>query len=119
MESKPYSDAVKELLGKEVDVFIDRPLGSAHPRYKSLIYPINYGEVQTLVAPDGDYQDAYILGVKQPLTRFRGVVIAILHRLNDNEDKLIVAPLGVAFTDNEIEAAVAFQEQYFTHILIR
>ena len=40
-------------------------------------------------------------------------VIAIVHRHNDVEDKLVAAPEGISFTKMEIEDAVRFQEQYF------
>ena len=92
---------------------IDRPLGSAHPNHPDLIYPVNYGEVVGVHAPDGDWQDAYVLGVDTPLTHFRGRVIAIIHRLDDKEDKLVIAPFGRRFTREEIIAATHFQEQYF------
>ena len=50
------------MLGKRVKVKIDRPLGSCHPKYKDLYYPVNYGYVEGVIAPDGEEQDAYILG---------------------------------------------------------
>ncbi len=30
-------------------------------------------------APDGEYQDAYILGINEPLESYKGIVIAIIH----------------------------------------
>jgi inorganic pyrophosphatase len=41
--------------------------------------------------------DAYILGVFEPLEVFRGKCIAVINRLNDNDDKLIVVPLEGIF----------------------
>jgi len=52
--------------------------------------------------PDGDDLDAYYLGINKPLNKAKGVVIAIIHRLKDDDDKLIVAPKGTTFSDNEI-----------------
>lgn len=92
---------------------IDRPLGSAHPKHPDLIYPVNYGEVVGVHAPDGDWQDAYVLGVNKPLTTFTGRRIAVIHRRNDVETKWVLAPAGMTFTAEEIMAAVRFQEQYF------
>ena len=54
-----------------------------------------------------------MLGVDHPAEQFQGTVIAIIHRLDDNEDKWVVAPEGVAFTKEEIMSQVDFQEQYF------
>lgn len=101
------------MIGKAVCVTVDRPLGSAHPKYKNMIYPINYGYIDGIIAPDGDPQDAYILGAAIPLKQFTGRVIAIIHRRDDVEDKWVVAPEGMSFTADQIMAQVAFQEQYF------
>ena len=92
---------------------IDRPLGSRHPKHPDLIYPVNYGEVVGVPAPDGDWQDAYILGMDESLTTFTGRRIAVIHRRDDVEDKWVLAPDGMTFTAEEIMAAVHFQEQYF------
>lgn len=96
-----------------VTVVVDRPMGSAHPEYPDLVYPVNYGYVPGVFAPDGEEQDAYILGVDRPLERFTGPVIAVIHRLDDVEDKWVVAPEGRRFSTGEIAEAVRFQEQYF------
>ena len=101
------------MLGKIVRVIVDRPTGSYHPNYKEMVYPINYGYVEGIIAPDGEEQDAYILGVDEPVGEFTGEVIAIIHRLNDVEDKLVVAPSGAEFSLEEILAQTAFQEKYF------
>lgn len=92
---------------------IDRPLGTAHPRHPDLIYRVNYGEVVGVPAPDGDWQDVYVLGVNKPLTTFTGRRIAVIHRRDDIETKWVLAPDGMTFTVEEIMAAVHFQEQYF------
>ena len=101
------------MIGKVVKVIVDRPLGTYHPRHNDLIYSVNYGYVPEIFAPDGEEQDAYILGVNEPVTEFLGNVIAIIHRLNDIEDKLVVASEGKSFTKEEIANSVAFQEKFF------
>lgn len=101
------------MLGKIVKVTVDRPLGTYHPQHKNLYYPINYGYIEGIIAPDGEEQDAYIIGVDKPVTEFEGIVIAIIHRNNDVEEKWVVAPEEKVFTKEEIEKAVYFQEQYF------
>ena len=102
------------MLGQIVDVVIDRPLGSAHPNYPECVYLLNYGYVPGVCAGDGEEQDAYIMGVTAQISRFRGRVIAVIHRLDDNEDKWIVAPEGITFSADEIRCATWFAEQYFT-----
>ena len=101
------------MIGHIVTVIVDRPLGTCHPKYPELVYPVNYGFVPGVMAPDGEEQDAYILGVTQPLEVFRGKVIAILHRNDDVEEKWVVVPEHLLLTKEEIAQQVAFQEQYF------
>ena len=96
-----------------VTVTVDRPMGSTHPTYPNLIYPLNYGYVEGVPAPDGEEQDAYILGVDIPLPHFTGELIAILRRIDDCEEKWVVAPAGARFSAWEILAAVHFQEHFF------
>lgn len=98
------------MLGKEVTVIIDRPLGSVHPEHKDIFYSINYGYVPGIIASDGEEQDAYVLGVEEPIETFTGKVVAIIHRIGD-EDKWIVA--SKEFSKKEIIEKTRFQEQYF------
>lgn len=98
---------------RPVTVTVDRPLGSAHPAHPNLLYPVNYGYVAGVLAPDGEEQDAYVLGVAEPVSSFTGEKVAVIHRKNDVEDKWVVAPAGATFTAAEIAAQVAFQERYF------
>ena len=49
---------MEDMIGKIVKVKVDRKLGSAHPDYPEHIYPINYGYVEGIIAPDGEEQDA-------------------------------------------------------------
>ena len=108
----------QQYLGKSIKVKIDRPLGSFHPKY-GFIYPVNYGYIPNTVSGDGEELDAYILGTNLPLSDFEGKCIAIIHRLNDNDDKLIVVPKHIFLSDAEIEQQISFQEKWFQHILIR
>lgn len=100
-------------LGQIVEIEIDRPLGSAHPKHPDLIYPVNYGFIPGVLGGDGEETDVYLLGVDGPVFKSSAQIIAIVHRLDDEEDKLVGAPVGTHFAKAEIEKSVAFQEQYF------
>ena len=78
-----------------------------------MIYPINYGFVDGIIAGDGAEQDVYIFGVAEPIRTFTGKVVAVLHRLNDSEDKWIVSVDGAMPDKDEIMNSIEFQEQYF------
>lgn len=108
----------KEYLGKEVELVIDRPLGSKHPTH-DFFYEANYGYIPGTTAPDDEEIDAYFLGVNKPLKKAKGKCIAIVHRLKDDDDKLVVVPKGITLTDEEISKAVHFQEQWFEHEILR
>lgn len=106
------------MIGEIVRVIVDRPLGSYHPIHKDLYYPINYGYIEGVFAFDREEQDAYILGVNEPIKEFTGVVIAIVVRRDDVESKYVVAPVGVNFSRKEITNMVWFQEQFFESEII-
>lgn len=101
------------MIGKTITVTVDRPLGSFHPEYPDMYYPVNYGYVEGIIAPDGEEQDVYILGVDVPLEKFTGRIIAVIRRFDDVEEKWVAAPEGMSFTREEIEKAVYFQERFF------
>lgn len=101
------------MIGQTVKVTIDRPLGSFHPNHPDIYYPVNYGYVEGIIAPDGEEQDVYVLGVDEPLKEFIGRVIAVIHRFDDVEEKWVAAPENVTFTKEEIMEQVRFQERYF------
>ena len=114
LTSEQRRHLVDSLLGKTVDVVIDRPIGYTHvTKGITLHYTINYGYLPGINGGDGEEQDVYILGVKEPLARFSGRIIAAVLRADDNEDKLVAAPEGMTFTKNEIEEAIFFVEKYF------
>ena len=107
-----------DFINQIVHVQIDRPLGSRHPIH-GFIYAVNYGYVPNTPAPDGDELDAYVLGVFDPIETFTGRCIAIIHRLDDDDDKLIIVPEGKSYSDEQIQALVEFQEQFFKSIIVR
>lgn len=101
------------MIGKNVKVIIDRPLGTYHPKHKDLFYTVNYGYIEGVFAPDGEEQDAYVLGINEPVSEFTGKIIAIIKRFDDIEEKWVVVPENMTFTRDEILKQVEFQEKYF------
>ena len=113
-EKDPHS-----LIGRRVVVTVDRPKGSEHPKHPGLIYPVNYGYVEGVIGGDGEKQDAYILGEEEVLKSFEGVIIAVIQRDDDVEDKWVVTKEGRYYTREEIAEAVSFQEQYYhSHVFV-
>lgn len=93
-------------------------MGSAHPTH-GFLYPVNYGYLPGVPAPDGEDLDAYVLGVEGTVQRFTGVCVAVIHRLDDVDDKLVVLPAGTQITDAEIRELTDFQEQFFRSVILR
>ena len=108
-----------EYIGKNVYVKVDRPIGSSHPNYPDHIYLVNYGFVPNTISGDGEELDCYILGEKKPIKEYTGKCIAVIHRLNDDDDKLIITSKGRNFTNKEIDVVIEFQEKFYKHEIIR
>lgn len=118
MEDSISLRLAKQYLGKEVEVTMDRPLGTKHPKH-GFLYEANYGFIEGVRAPDGQDLDAYHLGSDEPLQKAIGVCIAIAHRKDNDDDKLIVVPKGTELTNEQIMSAIHFQEQWFDTEIIR
>lgn len=107
-----------DYLGKEIKIKIDRPLGTKHPKH-GFIYLVNYGFVPDTVSGDGEELDCYLLGVFEPVEEYTGKCIAVIHRTDDDDDKLIVVPSDKSYSDEVIDALTEFQERFFKHEIIR
>ena len=103
-------------LNNILDVKIDRPMG--HPKH-GFIYPVNYGYIPNTKSYDGEELDCYVLGIYEPLKEYKGRCIAVIHRINDKDDKLIIVPDGRDFSDEEIKVLTEFQERFFISEIIR
>jgi inorganic pyrophosphatase len=107
-----------QFIGSLVTVKIDRPLGALHPEHCYVLSDqlrLSPGEI----AADGEPLDAYVLGVLEPLTHFSGRCIAVIHRLDDDDDKLVVVTDGAEFSDDEIRRITHFQERFFRSVIRR
>ena len=114
MTFEERKEQVKSYLGKNVIISIDRPIGYTHYKENySLTYPINYGYIPDVIGGDGEELDVYLIGVNEPVTEYECQIIAIAHRNDDIEDKLIGAPIGMRFSEKQIKDAINFQEQYY------
>ena len=118
LSSHKSLDIAREFLDKNVEVVFDRPLGSKHLKH-CFVYEVNYGYIPGVISGDGEELDAYFLGEKVSLEKAEGIVIAIIHRENDDDDKLVVTKNGTQMSDEEIMKEVEFQEKYFKSIIIR
>ena len=108
----------RSFLGKTVPVKIDRPMGYVHRKETySLTYPINYGFIPGILGGDGEELDVYVLGPDRPIASTQAKVIAVAHRRNDVEDKLIATTCERSYTIPELYDAVRFQEQWYDTVI--
>lgn len=113
------NDYATKFIGKEVGIMIDRPIHSKHPKH-GFIYEVNYGYVPDTKASDGEEVDAYLLGVNEPVETYKGKCVAVIHRINDDDDKLVVIPHSVDnISDDDIRKMTNFQEQFFKSEIVR
>ena len=112
-------EKLETLIGQNIDVYIDRPIGSVHPKHNDIIYPINYGYIKEIIAVDGDYQDVYVLGEDNRIDYCSGKVYAVIERENDIEDKLIVTTDDKDYSNEEIKEKINFQERFFKYKIVK
>lgn len=118
-EGQFRDEILKEYLGKNVHIEIDRPIGYIHEKEKySLHYNINYGYIPGVLGGDDEEFDVYLLGVSQPVKEYDCKIIGAIRRLDDCEDKLVACPVGSDFSKEDIAKLTHFQEQYYTTFVI-
>ena len=105
-------------IGKTLEVEIDRPLWSKHPKH-SFEYLVNYWFIPGTISWDWEELDAYVLWIDTAIKSFKWKCIAVIHRTNDDDDKLVVVPEWMNFRDDEIREKTNFQEQYFKSVILR
>ena len=114
LSAEERESLICSLMGKTVDIIIDRPIGHIHvTKGITLHYSLNYGYLPGITGGDGEEQDVYVLGVDIPLKTVRARIIGAIRRADDNEDKLVAAPEGMTFSAEQIREATWFVEQYF------
>ncbi len=106
-------------IGQKVYIKIDRPLGSIHPQHGHLWFLCNYGYLPGVLGSDGDNLDAYLLGVFTPVMEYSGTCIAVIKRRDDDDDKLVIAPEGTDYTDDQILALTQFIERFHDSYVVR
>jgi inorganic pyrophosphatase len=93
-------------------IVIDRPRGSAHPRYPELVYPLDYGYLDGTTSGDGAGIDIWV-GSLQPGT-ITGCVCTVDLFKKDIELKIVVG-----CTPEEVEVVRQFhQDKYMQNLYI-
>ena len=92
---KDFWDMLDRLFDK-YDIEIDRPKGSAHPKYSDYIYPLDYGFLRGTVSSDGAGIDVWMGSSSEKRTC--AIISSVDFIKGDSEIKILYA-----CTDDEIE----------------
>ena len=96
--------AALDKLAETSNIVIDRPKGSAHPRFTQYIYPLDYGYLDGTSSMDGEGIDVW-LGT-DPARKLTAILCTVDLIKRDSEIKLL---LGC--TEEEIQTVLAFHNQ--------
>ena len=87
MEHLEFWRALDELVHTST-LCIDRPKGTAHPRFPELIYPLDYGYLEGTQAADGGGIDIWVGSL--PERQITGIVFTVDRMKRDAEMKILI-----------------------------
>lgn len=88
MKDEDFWKALDELVGSS-DIVIDRPKGSAHPKYPGFIYKADYGYLKDTSSMDRDGIDVWVGTAGERRVDAVMVVVDLLKR--DSEIKILIS----------------------------
>lgn len=103
-----------DTLIEQSSIVIDRPKGTAHPRYPDFVYPVDYGYLENTSSMDGGGIDVWLGSEKERLLDAVMCIVDLTKR--DSEIKLLI---GCTEQEKELVFQVHNQTQYMKGILIR
>lgn len=112
-QNKAFWSALDTLI-RQSSIVIDRPKGTAHPRYPDFVYPVDYGYLENTSSMDGGGIDVW-LGSEQE-RQLDAVMCIVDLTKRDSEIKLLI---GCTEQEKELVYQVHNQTQYMKGILIR
>ena len=98
----------------EGEIVIDRPRGSAHPKYPTFIYPLDYGFLKNTTSMDGEGIDVW-LGT-DPARRVDAVMCIVDAVKMDSEIKILV---GCTEDEKRAVYRVHNETEFMKGVLIR
>ena len=103
-----------DLIVSSAKIIIDRPKGSAHPRFSNIVYALDYGYIENTSSMDGSGIDVW----KGTLTdnKVNALICTVDLFKKDSEIKLLIG-----CTDEEINTVYEFHNstEYMKGILVR
>lgn len=112
-ENSSFWDGIDELVAGS-EIVIDRPKGSAHPRFPSIIYKVDYGYLKNTASMDGGGIDVWLGSDADRKTDAVICTVDLLKR--DSEIKILI---GCTEEEKEIIYRFHNETKYMKGILIR
>ncbi|HNX15366.1 MAG TPA: inorganic pyrophosphatase [Oscillospiraceae bacterium] len=113
MNNAEFWAALDTLVGQS-EIVIDRPKGSAHPRYLDFIYPVDYGYLKNTFSMDGGGIDVWV--GTDPARKIDAVMCIVDLMKRDSEIKILIGC-------NEEEKALVYQthneSEFMKGVLVR
>lgn len=107
-----FWDALDELV-KNTDIVIDRPKGTAHPRFSNFIYKVDYGYLKKTTSMDGDGIDVWVGTGEKKIDAIMCIVDLMK---KDSEIKILI---GCTEEEKQIIYQTHNETKYMKGILIR
>jgi len=108
-----FWNALDELV-QSSEIVIDRPKGSAHPRYSDFIYQVDYGYLKNTSSMDGDGIDVWVGTDSEQKIDAVMCIVDLMKR--DSEIKILI---GCTEEEKRIVYKTHNETQYMKGILIR
>ena len=102
-----------DTLAAQSEIVIDRPKGTAHPRYPDFIYPVDYGYLKDTTAMDGGGIDIWVGTGEQTIDAIL-CTVDLLKR--DAEIKIL---LGCTEEEKSLVVRTQNETGYMKGILVR
>jgi len=96
------------------EIVIDRPKGSAHPRYPHMIYPLDYGYLADTASMDGSGIDVWVGSLSE--RRLDAIVCTVDLIKRDSEIKLLI---GCTEEEKQIVLDTHNDSEFMKGILIQ
>lgn len=107
-----FWDALDELVSNS-EIVIDRPKGTAHPRYPDFIYQVDYGYLKNTTSMDGAGIDVWVGSGERKID---AIICTIDLMKKDSEIKILI---GCTEEEKAIIYETHNETEYMKGILIR
>ena len=77
-----------DTLVSKFPIIVDRPIGSSHPKFAEIVYPLDYGYLEGTISGDKNGIDVWLGSLGNKIVT--GIVVTIDLFKNDSEQKILI-----------------------------